>query len=385
MRIKRLLITALIASLLCGLLPAAAFAWDNAAAKSLLNAADLTPLATGYTPLDQKVADIFASLFDASTTTYEKVKLCYDYVITGASYRAVNPSAALYNDVDGACGYDQTDDTYITARAYRFLTTKTGTCLDFADTFLVLMRAIGLECYVMRGTYDSGTHYWNLIRLGGSYYIFDTQADWTASGRNGTSTAHYSFCLSESSDSHRKCDRAACIAAFGCFRCKNKTNEPGATVPGTAAPSADAQTGTEPTAAENEPDVYATGSAVSLQKPPGKTARGGQKIPAGTRLSVTEVSDGWGKTEYRGKTGWIPLDACTLLSGDAEPAILPGDADGNGRLTAEDARRILRAAVGLDVYAAGSREALACDANADGQITSGDARLILRAVVGLEN
>ena len=61
-----------------------------------------------------------------------------------------------------------------------------------------------------------------------------------------------------------------------------------------------------------------------------------------------------------------------------------GDVDGDGRITAADARLALRASVGLETYAAGSREALVCDADGDGQITAEDARLILRASVGLE-
>ena len=65
------------------------------------------------------------------------------------------------------------------------------------------------------------------------------------------------------------------------------------------------------------------------------------------------------------------------------PEFLPGDADSDGRLTAADARRILRYSVGLssndsDYY----REAI--DADYDGRITASDARAVLRISVGLE-
>ena len=63
---------------------------------------------------------------------------------------------------------------------------------------------------------------------------------------------------------------------------------------------------------------------------------------------------------------------------------LPGDVSGDGAVTAEDARFALRAAVGLESYAAGSPEFLAADATKDGAVTAEDARLILRAAVGLE-
>ena len=60
-----------------------------------------------------------------------------------------------------------------------------------------------------------------------------------------------------------------------------------------------------------------------------------------------------------------------------------GDIDGDGKITASDARTALRAAVGLEELAA-FEQALA-DADLDEKITASDARLILRAAVGLED
>ncbi len=397
---KRLCITLLSAVLLCSmLLPVSA--WDNAAAKSLLNAAPLTPLSTGYTPLDQKVASIFSSLFDSSDPTYEKVKLLYDYVNRGSSYRAVNPSSSLYSAINKECNYYSSADTYSVARAYNFLTTKTGTCLDFADAFLVLARAIGLECYLMHGTYDYGPHYWNLIRLNGSYYIFDTEADWASSGRNGSTNAHYSFCLSESADSHRRCDRAACIAEFGSFRCRNKTNLPGSTVPGSG--NSDEPSTTPAADASYEKGVYRTDEIMNFRSSPSLSGLIYMLIPAGLTLTVSEVSGVWGKVTYNGRTGWISLEYSTKIK-DEEKTDLPlvtttrrtepetpknedgilGDVDGNGHLTAADARLVIRAAVGLEQYKNDSRELLSCDINKDGAVTAEDARLVMRIAVGLD-
>ena len=463
---KKILIILLTAGLLCGLLLPAA-AWDNVLAKNLLNASPLTPLATGYTPLDRMVSGIFSSLFDSSASTYEKVKLCYDYVNTGASYQGVEPASSIYRAITSECNYYQSADMYCAARAYAFLTSKTGSCLDFADAFMVLMRAIGLECYVMHGTYGYGPHYWNLIKLSGGYYVFDTEVDWAISGRNGTSTVHANFCLKDTMDPDRSCDRESCIAEFGNFRCRNKTNTPGTYIPGTETPVTDLYTkgkyltdeimnfragptisdgiyceipvGTllnvteirdcwgkityqgktgwisleystkqedktpetttaapvpETTTAAPQPangrktGVYVTDDALNFRSGPSLTAGIYRVIPAGTTLTVTEVSGSWGKTTYQNKTGWVSLDYCTYKSplpvNDPKPAVMAGDADGNGKLTPEDARLILRTSVGLEKYSAGSREVLACDADHDGAVTPGDARLILRAVVGLE-
>ena len=61
-----------------------------------------------------------------------------------------------------------------------------------------------------------------------------------------------------------------------------------------------------------------------------------------------------------------------------------GDIDGDGKITASDARLALRRSVDLEKYAKGSREFLACDVDQNGTVTAADARAILRAAVGLE-
>ncbi len=68
---------------------------------------------------------------------------------------------------------------------------------------------------------------------------------------------------------------------------------------------------------------------------------------------------------------------------EVSPEFLPGDADSDGRLTAADARHILRYSVGLigndsDCYFE------SVDADEDGIITASDARKVLRVSVGLE-
>lgn len=78
----------------------------------------------------------------------------------------------------------------------------------------------------------------------------------------------------------------------------------------------------------------------------------------------------------------VCLTAC--IFGTAARANALGDADGDGQLSAEDARLCLRQAVGLEDYAKDSAAYAACDATGDGDVTAEDARMILRAAVGLE-
>ena len=64
--------------------------------------------------------------------------------------------------------------------------------------------------------------------------------------------------------------------------------------------------------------------------------------------------------------------------------IIPGDVDGDGSVTAGDARLALRISVKLDDCEEGSAAFIAADVNRDGTIGSDDARMILRASVHLE-
>ena len=71
------------------------------------------------------------------------------------------------------------------------------------------------------------------------------------------------------------------------------------------------------------------------------------------------------------------------VTAEEEKVGIMGDADGNGKITAADARYSLRASVGLETI---TEKLLALlDVNKDKAITAADARLILRASVGLED
>lgn len=67
----------------------------------------------------------------------------------------------------------------------------------------------------------------------------------------------------------------------------------------------------------------------------------------------------------------------------AEPAILKGDADGDGAVTEDDALLTLRRSVGLETFTAAQDKA--ADMDNDGAITAEDAREILRKSAGLED
>ena len=52
-------------------------------------------------------------------------------------------------------------------------------------------------------------------------------------------------------------------------------------------------------------------------------------IPAGTVLTVTEISGTWGKTIYNGRTGWVSLEYCTAFSPGANEPVAVNPTDEN--------------------------------------------------------
>ena len=66
-----------------------------------------------------------------------------------------------------------------------------------------------------------------------------------------------------------------------------------------------------------------------------------------------------------------------------EPAVL-GDVDGDGEITAADARLALRCSIELEKYERGSREFRSADVGSDGEVTASDARAILRVAIELD-
>lgn len=112
--------------------------------------------------------------------------------------------------------------------------------------------------------------------------------------------------------------------------------------------------------------------------------------------SFVDLGSGWLDTKDDLGFGNVNVKAFTVLKdesgGDtsdesisdtsaASPSVLVGDVDGDGSVTAADARLALRAAIKL--ISLDSRAAAAADADVDGYVTAADARTILRKAIGL--
>ena len=138
--------------------------------EKLLNAAPLCPMLTNDTEVDRQAAAILNEVTDSSMSTYEKVLAVYKYVETNYYYR----SSFIKSDESYESKYDST----VVGRAKGIFTTGHGTCTEYSAAFMVLMRAIGLECYSIGGSHCGGQHTWTIIVLDGKQYIFDPEIDY---------------------------------------------------------------------------------------------------------------------------------------------------------------------------------------------------------------
>ncbi len=119
----------------------------------------------------------------------------------------------------------------------------------------------------------------------------------------------------------------------------------------------------------------------------------GEFIMFNSGLTVDEMlknaSEGSIIKDKDGKTvsdDTIAVTGMTLILPDGKEYSLacPGDVNSDGKITAADARFVLRASVGLEAIEEGSALYTAANVNGD-TIAASDARLILRASVGLED
>lgn len=109
-------------------------------------------------------------------------------------------------------------------------------------------------------------------------------------------------------------------------------------------------------------------------------------LNASNHINTKNVDEVPATTEKVGYTAGVYCNDCSkYISGHKEIPMLMsyGDVNGDGMVTAADARLALRASVGLESFS--ETQIKIADIDGSGSVTAADARLILRASVGLED
>ncbi len=208
---RKFLALLLLAAMLIGIVPTTAQAAGDAdpmdEVKELLNSVELHPQRTGYAELDRELA---AVLMPYSTKdTFTKVKAAYDWTVLNISFSWAPysqnwaPAYDCFNvkhELTFEKGREHVVPFEVANRAYHALTKHEGVCYDYAATFALLARFIGIDSYVHTGVFEFepaygnifGHHGWVELDLNGETYIFDSQRDYRLSN-NGLSTIPYEY------------------------------------------------------------------------------------------------------------------------------------------------------------------------------------------------
>lgn len=140
------------------------------AAERILNNAALEPVITRDSYVDNRVDEILSEITDCTMSNYEKVRAIHEYLIKNFYYES--------SFINASASYRSSYDAKMVGRAKGMLKTGHGTCTEYSALFMVMTRRIGLPVYCIQGTLSGGPHTWNVLRVDGQDYIFDSEVDY---------------------------------------------------------------------------------------------------------------------------------------------------------------------------------------------------------------
>ena len=160
-----------------------------------VNKVTLKPVRTNTKKLDDLVDRILAKIITKGMTNSQKLKAIYDYIIANSSYemRIIDYDEMM---TFGDNAYLSDEDAITAYYAYLILSDGYGVCDNYSSAFTVLARAVGFDCYSIGGNvaYSGGGytgHKWNNIKVGNTWYEFDTQIEDKYNELNGYTSYFY--------------------------------------------------------------------------------------------------------------------------------------------------------------------------------------------------
>ena len=157
-------------------------------AEKILNNVALEPVITRDSYVDNRVDEILSEITDCTMSNYEKVRAIHAYLIENFYYES--------SFISASATYKSSYDAKMVGRAKGMLKTGHGTCTEYSALFMVMTRRIGLPVYCVQGTLSGGDHTWNILRVDGKDYIFDSEVDYMV-GKGNIIYKH--FCTTNTS------------------------------------------------------------------------------------------------------------------------------------------------------------------------------------------
>lgn len=165
-----------------------------AGTRQMLDAIALYPDAsTGSAELDALLDQIFAQIITPDMDTHDKLKACYDYLMTTFFDPRYEEGAVSYENVPGMDIFSTNFDAAV------LFFSGSGVCDNFAAAFAVMSWKIGVPMYIAGGyTSRSGggytPHAWcQLDGADGTVYIFDPHIDYLLALRSGKTSSYARF------------------------------------------------------------------------------------------------------------------------------------------------------------------------------------------------
>lgn len=165
-----------------------------AGTRQMLDALPLYPDATtGSAELDAILDQIFAQIITPDMDTHDKLKACYDYLITVIFDPRYEEGVATYENVPVM------DMSSTNFNAATLFFSGSGVCDHFSAAFAVMAWKIGVPMYIAGGyTSKSGggytPHAWcQLDGADGTIYVFDPHIDYLLALRSGKTSSYVRF------------------------------------------------------------------------------------------------------------------------------------------------------------------------------------------------
>jgi hypothetical protein len=133
--------------------------------------------------LDMKLDSVRKALDLEDASDYKKVKAIHNYIIKRVSY----------------------DQTYRKHTAYNALINKSSVCEGYALAAYRMFTDSGIECRIITGTANGGSHAWNIVRVNGEWYNIDLTWDDPIMS-NGEQVLRYDYFLKNTKEfkDHRR-------------------------------------------------------------------------------------------------------------------------------------------------------------------------------------
>lgn len=118
----------------------------------------------------EKAAEIANEIIREGMSDYEKEEAINKYICENAKY---NESIFDYINADGTVADEAVSDYVHSFTPYGVLVENVGVCESYAEAFLLISNAAGLEAVIETGRMDGVNHEWNRVKIDGQWYSMD--------------------------------------------------------------------------------------------------------------------------------------------------------------------------------------------------------------------